>query len=256
MKYFSLIGTVAILLLSASVALASSGAYEVQDWEELGEAIDQANDLGYGTIRLKPRSTFEVNSRLPSIFGNITIKGNGATLEPETNYGDAIIVVDESGNLRIEDLYITGFESKSTGSPTPQDSGLIENSGILSLSRITLSANYRCNDCDRSKGLIYNYGNASLTNVTIFDNSFNDSVAVVNYSSMRILNSTIAENEFWTYWCGAFPLPLCNWSVSSISIAAYEDSITEIGNSVLTGHKDQCWSLGEIEVGSKNRTVL
>lgn len=233
------------LLSTSPIYVHAVSPVGLSSWDEVVSAVAVANQDGAGTIRLASRATIHVDRPLPAVTANIAIEGNGATLQPANDFDDSILLVSHTGHVQIEDLYITGFSSRATGFPS-SDAGLIDNEGYLALNRVSFSGNSRCSNCDHTKFLVNSRATASLNNVTVVENQAEDSSFIANHGTMRIVNSTFADNESWVYWCGAFPIPLCGWSVSYISIGAYPDSITEIGNALLMGQEWQCWSRGEI----------
>jgi CSLREA domain-containing protein len=133
----------------------------------LRDAINYANDIGGGTITLQTNATYDFTTvdnnwygpnALPPIQSNITINGNGATLErdsslPETTAGavrffyvsGGIATELPLGTLTLQNLTLTNGLAKG-GDSTAGGGGLgaggaIFNQGNLTLSGVTLTGN-------------------------------------------------------------------------------------------------------------------
>jgi hypothetical protein len=105
---------------------------------------------------------------LPAITGNITIKGNGATIERAANAPDfRLFGVDGTGTLRLENLTLRG------GSLTENAGGAIVNvGGTVILDDVTLENHQALSTSDGSGGAIYNYfGTLTMTNSQLLNNT-------------------------------------------------------------------------------------
>ncbi|MDY7014914.1 MAG: DUF4347 domain-containing protein, partial [Cyanobacteriota bacterium] len=179
--------------------------FNAADVTELISAINQANDevanpgadtivLAGGTYSLtNPIEVFGGNSDnlppaaqiprgfsgLPEITSNITIEGNGATIELGAGAtGDfRIFYVDGEdgllGNLTLNNLTLSGGRATATGM-SPQgpnftsgnDGGAIFNTGTVVINSSTLSGNAASDD----GGAIFNLGTVTINNSTLENN--------------------------------------------------------------------------------------
>jgi hypothetical protein len=108
------------------------------------------------------------DTALPPITGNITIKGNGATLERAATAPDfRLFGVDGTGTLTLENLTLNG------GSLNENAGGAIVNvGGTVNLNNVTLENHQALNTSEGSGGAIYNYfGTLTMTNSQLLNNT-------------------------------------------------------------------------------------
>ncbi len=117
---------------------------------------------GPNTVELAPHATYNLSSvdnywfgpnYLPAIIGNVTINGNGSTLQADGSaqarflvvFGDFISGVSPAGSLTLENLTLSGGlaegGSSSYGGGGLGAGGAIFNMGTLNLSNVTLANN-------------------------------------------------------------------------------------------------------------------
>lgn len=142
----------------------------------LRAALRALNAAGAGTIRLMPGSLHtlsesvgvndqEGGSGLPSVTGEIVIKGNSAVVERSTADGVPlfrIFHISPQGRLRIRDLTIRNGATESTA-----DGAGLWNTGTLELERVTVTGNHAGDD----GGGIRNDGVLTLLHSVISGNS-------------------------------------------------------------------------------------
>ena len=109
---------------------------------------------------------------LPSVTGEITINGNGATIERSSDGGTPdfrIVHIDGAGNLMLNNLSVTG--GVATGvPPANRGGGILNSGGTVTLTDSTVSGN----SASELGGGIAVFGTLTLTNSTVSDNSAND----------------------------------------------------------------------------------
>jgi hypothetical protein len=108
------------------------------------------------------------DTALPPITGNITLKGNGATLERAATAPDfRLFGVDGTGTLTLENLTLRG------GSLTENAGGAIVNvGGTVNLNNVTLENHQALSTSEGSGGAIYNYfGTLTMTNSQLLNNT-------------------------------------------------------------------------------------
>ncbi len=145
------------------------------------EAIENANDTtdglvhddcaagdpaGADTINLPAGSTFTLNDTtgaLPAITTNITIEGNGATIERDSGAAKfRIFAVNATGDLTLNEATISGGD---------------------------------VTDMHFSGGGVYNAGTLTINDSTISGNTANGGGGVLNIGAVTINNSTISGND-------------------------------------------------------------
>jgi uncharacterized repeat protein (TIGR01451 family) len=133
---------------------------------ELISAIQNANNNSGTptTITLAANTTFDFTSAnnssnganaLPVITGNITIVGNGNTIERTGTAAFRLFDVASGGSLTLENLTLTGGLAQGTG--VAAEGGAVYNSGTLTLNRVTVQSN----KAQGSKGADYAGGSGS-----------------------------------------------------------------------------------------------
>ena len=111
--------------------------------------IQSANAAGGATtITLAANTTFDFATgnystnganALPAITGNITIVGNGDTIERTGAAAFRLFDVASGGSLTLENLTLTGGLAQGTGSAA--EGGAIYSTGTLNLSGVTVKSN-------------------------------------------------------------------------------------------------------------------
>ena len=165
-----LVGTV---LVAISLSVAHADVVEVGcSVTELIDAINTANSNGQpDTINLAPSCTYTLTTTnnttdgsngLPSITSEITINGNGATIERSSSDLFRIFHVAITGTLTLNDISI------ANGNPGDYRGGGVYNEGVLNVNNCTFSGNRATYG-----GGIYNEsteGRVNISNSTFFDN--------------------------------------------------------------------------------------
>lgn len=233
----NLLITLCLALLAVSPIYAQSGtATGLSNWDDVIEAVNEANVGGGGSIQLKNHSTIFVDEALPDIAANVTIEGNGATLKSQAGYNGLLVLILPEASLELKDLHITEFE-RGLSQKTYNLKGIIDNHGVIRLERITFSGNSLCTDCKASSPLLYNRSFCSMNNVTIYDNVSWEYPPIINDANMRIINSTLSDNAYnYDRVCGCVSMGCvigCSYSSDTVSISASNSGITELGNTLL-----------------------
>jgi hypothetical protein len=171
------------------------------DVTNLINAINKANangrdntiNLSAGTYTLTSADNgneFGFNG-LPSITGNITIRGAGAdttiidTIEPvEFIFGFRIFYVADTGSLTLEELTVRGGGGQLSGG------NILNNGGTLTIIKSAIT-----NGSAQVTGGIANFGKATITNSTIADNSGHTNGGIENSGTLNITNTVITNNE-------------------------------------------------------------
>ena len=166
----------------------------------LADAITAANNnmatggctagSGDDVLELAAGNTFSLNSSLPAVSSNITINGNGATIERPFNApNDFRILTAANADLTVNDTTITGgvdFNGNFGG-------GIRMDDGTLTINRSTITGN-------TGGGVVINNGGTSTIsnseisyNYGIVAQRYGSGVSVVS-SQLDINNSTISNN--------------------------------------------------------------
>jgi CSLREA domain-containing protein len=156
-----------VTITAGSLVVTSTADNTTAAGTTLRDAINYANDIGGGTITLQTNATYDFTTvdnnwygpnALPPIQSNITINGNGATLErdsslPETTAGavrffyvsGGIATELPLGTLTLQNLTLTNGLAKGgdadTGGGGMGAGGAIFNQGNLTLNGVTLTGN-------------------------------------------------------------------------------------------------------------------
>lgn len=161
------------------------------------------NNAGADTLELDGTCTYtltqfvgydEINSAafgLPLFTTDITIHGNGATIERDTGAGNfGIAHVSNTGTLTLQQLTIQNGRAQYTG-------GAVDNFGALTIIASTLANNY----APDSGGAIWNGGTVLIDRSTLRNNNSYKGSAIFLWGggptdtpALRIVNSTLAEN--------------------------------------------------------------
>ncbi len=147
----------------------------------LRDAIDAANNSGGNNtyvITLQSKTTYNLTNLdnttngangLPSIVSNVTIVGNGSTVEQGGSTPFRLFEVDGAGTLNLQNLTLTSGLAEGQG--VAADGGAIYSSGTLSLTNVTVKSNEALGNLgsagggsggDASGGGIYVAGGSAL----------------------------------------------------------------------------------------------
>jgi hypothetical protein len=180
-------------------------------------------------------------SGLPEITGDVTIHGNGSTIERSSAAGTpafGVLAVGSGGSLNIDDVTITGGNNTTYY----QNGGGINNHGTLTVTNSTITGN----SAPGGGGGIYNtYGSVTVIGSTISNNTassteVNSSGGGVDNAigTVTIVNSTIIGN-FANYGGGGIS------SISAMSVI----------NSTVTGNSTSGFGDGILGLAGGNVTV-
>ncbi len=197
-------------------------------------------------------------SGLPELTGNVTIQGNGATIERSSATGTpafGVLDVGPGGSLKLDNVTITGgnnttyyqsgggiynagtltvTNSTITGNTAPGAGGGIYNSyGTLTVTGTTISNNTSPSTAVNSAGggIGNAGGTATVTNSTITGNSASYGGGGLGNTSgtMTVANSTVSSNSS-TYFGGGF-LNLAGATATIVNSTFFNNSGTAIYNS-------------------------
>jgi hypothetical protein len=215
----------AALLLALGQALPARAATITVDGVTctLAEAIDSANNDnaagngcvdGSGADVLDLQTDVLLSAALPSITSEITLVGNGHTLDGNDAF--QVLNVQATGNLTLNNATITGGFSGGGGG--------IFNSGTLTVTNSTLNGNSSVS----VGGAIFNLytGTVTINNSTISDNIANLSGGhgggITNSGIMIVANSTLSGNSAGSQGGGIqlnpYPQYPCTLEVSNSTI--------------------------------------
>jgi hypothetical protein len=213
--------------------------------------INYADQVGGTfTINLQPNTTFDldlVTNSTPIIAGNVTIVGNGSTIQREANnpnaYQARLFEVGRGSSLTLEQVTLqNGYVYASYG-------GAIYNSGTLTISNCTLSANTSFDDSiyltslrGGQGGAIYNNGGTVIIESSTLSGNLATGAepyggAIYNQSgTVTISNSSVTNNSAFTGGVDPERLPFSEGGGlynASGSVTISESSLT--GNGALYG---------------------
>ena len=237
----SLASVALLLALGASPALAA--ILKVSGSCTLINAINAANNVGpiggcingsagADTIFLPPNSTQVLRAvnhsalygptGLPTIRSAITINGNGSTIRRAPNAPDfRILVVGETGSLRVLNTTVTGGRAVDVGGSTPYGDaggGIYVNGGFLTLIHTTLSGNSAAgwpggggilainsagavisstisdNAAGFGGGIVCDTCNITFDHSIIFGNT-GGGVAALDNRHLEVITSTVSNNK-------------------------------------------------------------
>jgi len=155
----------------------------------ISQEITAGNSNAFGnTICLSPNATYTLSATLPSITGEITIIGNGATINM-TGQG-RVFDVGQSGVLHLKNVAISSIPL-----PEPNPDGImrggINNAGNLILENVTLQNNSAVRG-----GAIYNTGVLNMDGGAIQNNSASEfGGGIYNVGEMNLNGVNIREND-------------------------------------------------------------
>ncbi|MCJ7715873.1 MAG: hypothetical protein MUO54_05055, partial [Anaerolineales bacterium] len=200
-----------VLILLAFAFILSACTYSVScDSLDLVDKITKANqNPGSDILELAQGCTYELswiedmtngNNGLPTILSEITINGNGATIQRAENADHfRIFQVGKKANLTLNDLTIqNGYADGSEDNYYVDLGGAILNFGFLNVNSVLITDNYA-----RYVGGVYNAeGTVDIVNSTIsYNNADNLTNGILNAGKglMEIYQSTISNNGLITY---------------------------------------------------------
>ena len=202
-KSISSKGKATFMAAALSVATASTSTAAVINVDNvnctLTDAITSANNdtatggctagSGADTIILPAGSTITLTSPLDTISSEITIKGNGATVERDPNASEfRIFTTNDNGKLTLDYMTIKGGSEHRGGGV-----GILGGSGTLINCTIT------GNSASSLGGGVGEYGANGLTiiNSTITNNTSSDKgggIGADGFAELTLVNSTISGN--------------------------------------------------------------
>jgi len=224
LSIFLLITTLSVSALGANIAVTDGEVEILQNFScSLPEAIQNANNdaltnadcvagAGPDTIILPNNSTFTLpnaptafdadgNNGLPSITTDITINGNGSTIERDsnlvcnintTNEADEfrIFHVGNTGDLTLNNLTIQNGCADSLNGPDFFGGGIANFDGML-----TINGSRVRDNSSRGGGGIYNDGTTTINNSTVSNNtSTSFGGGIQNEENLTLTNSAISSN--------------------------------------------------------------
>ena len=140
------------------------------------------------TLTAVHNRAYFADNGLPVITSQITIAGNGHTIQRQSGAADfRLLVVSKTGDLTLKDTTLSGGASSFSG-------GGLFNSGSLTLSNSTVSGN----SARGSGGGIFNYGGSlTLSNSTVSGNSAGGVAGGIEnlVGSLTLSNSTVSGNS-------------------------------------------------------------
>lgn len=224
-----------VFALSICVNSVFAGSFNVDSYDELIEAVNQANNQGSGVIQIASNAVFEIDEPIPEIGSDIVISGNGVTLKAVAGYHGGVFKIATGGSLKLSDAYLANFSRDYTDSGFVNYDALIDNVGSVYLDRVSFAYNESPNDIQATISLVKNQGFAYLNNTTFYKNVGWQYAEIVNLGEMTILNSTIVDNSSWQWY-----RPTAPSSINTVIDTA--DGVTTIGNTLLFNEFGNCWS--------------
>ncbi len=168
----------------------------------LVNAIVAANDSGVPTsICLVAGNTYTLIDQLPDITGNITIEGNGATLQRESTAPQfRLLEVEATGVLTLNDLTLTGGDHSGAG-------GALQNEGgQVVINNVTFSNNHS----DTTGGAIDQLetegatGSMTINDSTFINNSATYAGAIDNdRGNVLTINNSVFTGNQAQFYAGA-----------------------------------------------------
>ena len=199
-----------VLVFLFLVLLLTACTYDVPcDSFELVDTIIKANKNSTDdTLELAQGCTYELtwiedmsngHNGLPAILSNMTINGNGATIQRAENADHfRILQIGSKSTVTINDLTIQNGYADGAGDTDYEDKGGgILNRGILKANSVVITGNYA-----GFVGGIYNSNSAEITKSTISHNNadnLTNGIFNADTGKMVISHSTISENGLITH---------------------------------------------------------
>lgn len=149
-----------------------------------------------------PNNTSDGGTGLPVITGNVTIQGNGATLERSSASGTPafrLFDVASGGSLTLSAVTL----SNGLANGGQQGGGAVFNHGTLSISASSFLNNSSPSTTGTSGGAINSSGILSITTSYFSGNTAQEGGAVFNQSNASITDSTFSGNSAQIYGGGA-----------------------------------------------------
>ncbi len=194
----------AIILAAQLPVVAQAAAFSIADGDVAGliAAINTANATsGADTINLAPGGTYTLTAvdntsaganGLPIITSQITINGNGATIQRSSAAGTPSfrifsIAGPNAGDVRLDRVTIRGGDSLNGGG--------ILNYGTMTMTNSTVSNNY-----GQTGGGIWSPGTVAISSSTIRENtSFYYGAGITNGAILTLTDSTVNGNSTGGY---------------------------------------------------------
>jgi hypothetical protein len=195
-RRLSLVIVLALMLLFVSPVKAAS--FFASDATSLTNAINAANANGEAdTIILT--TNIDLTAALPIISSDITIVGNGFTLQRTGVTGFRIFQVSSTGNLTLQNIRVAN--GSAVGAGTAQLGGAIYNLGTVEVVNSTLDGN----SADRGGAIFNDAGTVIVTNSTVSNNTTGSSGGGIynDGGTVTVSNSTISGNTTLTNSGGA-----------------------------------------------------
>jgi predicted outer membrane repeat protein len=147
------------------------------------------------TLSLTPHCTYQLTAALPAVNQDLTIQGNGATIERSFSAGtpDFSILTVNQGDLAVGDLNFRNggsggnFASLADGSA----GGAIDNNGNLTVS----GGNFSSNGAEDGGAILNEFGNLSIRDAVFTGNTAFNGGAIENNGTMVVTDSTFAGNS-------------------------------------------------------------
>jgi len=200
--------SVFLMLLSLSAHAAQGTTFDIPDGDvqALIDAINAANDEaanpGPDIINLAEGGGYTLTAvidetdganGLPSITSEITLNGNGATIErsaAEDMSDFRILHVSEEGELTLDSITVSnGSVASDSGGIFNARSGGIFNAGAMMISNSSITGNTA-----EDIGGIGNIGAMTISNSSITGNTAEGAGGIGNIGAMTISNSSITGN--------------------------------------------------------------
>ncbi|GJQ59122.1 MAG: hypothetical protein D8M57_04875 [Candidatus Scalindua sp. AMX11] len=218
---------------------ANAKEFPVSNVTELINAINAVNDEttnpGLDTIILGAFGTYALNvavdlndghNGLPSITSELTINGNGATINRSSSAASSfrIFHVASGGNLILKDLTVRNGKTRFGDSITLRGfgGGILNNAGRLKLINCTVIGN-KAPTVGNGGGISNEKGTVELINSTISGNVADWGGGVYNSGTMKLINCTVSHNH-----AVGVPVPCIGGGRS----AGFGGGIVAIGGSV------------------------
>jgi hypothetical protein len=187
------VGPTSFVVTTLLDAIVPSGQLSLREAIEYAETLSGAQTITFEpSILTKPTGNIiDLQSALPDLKGNITIKGPGASVLTANGGGSSVFTVDAGATAAISGLTISGGDTTGNGG------GGIHNAGSLTVSGCTVSDNLAQNYGGPSVdgGGIYNSGTMTISESTISDNSaWGDGGGIYNAGSLTVSDCTLADN--------------------------------------------------------------
>jgi predicted outer membrane repeat protein len=193
----------AALTLALSASIGSSQSAQAADITvdgtncTLAEAITSANDDnaagngcvdGSGADTITLQTDVSLTAQLPGVTSNITIAGDGHTVNGNNNAAVSSVFWNYHGDLTINDTTVSG------GNTSLRGGGVCNYYGTLVLNGSTITGNAS----EEPGGGIYNYqGDVTVNESTVSNNSSEDrggGIACYDGGNVTVIGSTVSGN--------------------------------------------------------------